>query len=168
MASSSNYDDDDRNKNIRKATGLICKKDSELVADFLADFSAVTVHWLTMLNLIGMAMRSSLYFKSLRPKIIATLISSVVPLHRESPNACASKNIAAPYWTGQARPNSSIYITKRDDEHFAPFVPRIPLGPQTKFFLHFRQKSSVTTFWDMIIMSTKNPYILRLIKLNTA
>lgn len=26
MASSSNYDDDDGNKNIRKATGLICKK----------------------------------------------------------------------------------------------------------------------------------------------
>lgn len=45
MASSSNYDDDDGNKNIRKATGLIRKKKgSERSADFLADFSAVTVH----------------------------------------------------------------------------------------------------------------------------
>lgn len=46
MASSSNYDDDDGNKNIRKATGLIrkTKKRSERSADFLADFSAVTVH----------------------------------------------------------------------------------------------------------------------------
>lgn len=45
VASSSNYDDDDGNKNIRKATGLIRKKKrSERSADFLADFSAVTVH----------------------------------------------------------------------------------------------------------------------------
>ena len=101
VASSSNYDDDDGNKNIRKATGLIRKKKrSERSADFLADFSAVTVHWLTMLNLNGMEMRSSLYFKSLRSKIIATLISSIVPLDRESPNTCVRNNIAAPYWTG--------------------------------------------------------------------
>lgn len=38
-----------------------------------------------------------------------------------------------------------MYIPKRDDETFASFVPRIPLGPQTIFFLHFRQKSSFTT-----------------------
>lgn len=45
MESSSNYDDDDGNKNIRKATGVIReKKGSERSADFLDDFSAVTVH----------------------------------------------------------------------------------------------------------------------------
>ena len=38
------------------------QKNSERAADFLADFSTVTVHLLTMSNFIGMAMRSSIYF----------------------------------------------------------------------------------------------------------